>query len=193
MHSLSRWRRGPAVSVMLFVMFLATAISSPGQTYTVLSSFFRFQGLSFSGINTVPLVQGFDGNFYGWSPDLGSGALTYGAVFQLTPGGTLTYLHSFSGPDGKYPVGGLALGTNGNLYGTTSQGGPKDGGIISKSTPAGAVTTVHNFCTPANSSDGYNPQSGLVLAGNGIMWGTTAGGGPKFEGTIFELSTGGTV
>src|ERR1035441_3478117 len=49
----------------------------------------------------------------------------WGTVFRLTADGTLTPLHSFNYEDGAYPVGGLVQATDGNLYGTTSQGGQR--------------------------------------------------------------------
>jgi uncharacterized repeat protein (TIGR03803 family) len=70
------------------------------------------------------LVQGTDGNFYGTTA--GGGAnLYYGTVFKITPGGTLTTLHSFAGypVDGSTPYSGLVQGTHGTFYGTTQVGG----------------------------------------------------------------------
>jgi uncharacterized repeat protein (TIGR03803 family) len=78
------------------------------------------------------LVEGTDGNFYGttWGGGAanagGSYSLTAGTVFQLTPQGVLTTLHSFcteSGcPDGFDPEGALTQSTNGAFYGTTCGG-----------------------------------------------------------------------
>ena len=72
------------------------------------------------------LVQATDGNFYGTS-GIGGGAQNDGTVFKLTPAGTLTTLHSFDETDGARPMGGLLQATDGNLYGTTSSGGPYPG------------------------------------------------------------------
>jgi uncharacterized repeat protein (TIGR03803 family) len=45
-------------------------------------------------------------------------------VFELTPSGTETVLHSFGASgDGLQPVGGLVMDKSGNLYGTTIEGG----------------------------------------------------------------------
>ena len=47
-----------------------------------------------------------------------------GTVFKVTPGGALTTLYSFTGgADGGYPNAALTLGTDGNFYGTTEEGG----------------------------------------------------------------------
>jgi uncharacterized repeat protein (TIGR03803 family) len=65
------------------------------------------------------LVQATDGNFYGTTYQGGAGA---GTVFKITPGGTLTTLHSFNQSDGTGPFG-LVQATDGNFYGTTYSGG----------------------------------------------------------------------
>src|SRR5271154_110718 len=67
------------------------------------------------------LVLGTDGNFYGTPPS--GGVPTDGTVFNITPTGTLTTLHTFDGTDGIDPRGALALGTDGSFYGTTAAGG----------------------------------------------------------------------
>jgi uncharacterized repeat protein (TIGR03803 family) len=77
---------------------------------------------------TSPLsgvVQATDGNFYGTTYLGGDGAPHgcpngCGTIFQLTPAGTLTTLHSFDQTDGGYPQGGLVQGTDGDLYGITT-------------------------------------------------------------------------
>lgn len=72
-----------------------------------------------------PLVQATDGNFYGTSG--GGGA--WGTIFQVTPSGTLTTLHTLTGPpDGSTPQSGLLQSTNGTLYGATTWGG--DGPVV---------------------------------------------------------------
>jgi uncharacterized repeat protein (TIGR03803 family) len=68
------------------------------------------------------------GNLYGTTYEGGNSNCACGVVFRLTPnvsgtGWTETVLHSFAGPDGEYPFGGLTLDSHGNLYGTTLEGG----------------------------------------------------------------------
>jgi uncharacterized repeat protein (TIGR03803 family) len=81
---------------------------------------------------TAGLIQATDGNFYGTTANGGAdladcksdfGIDGCGTIFELTPGGTLTTLHSFSSTDGGIPYGGLLQATNGTFYGTTNQGG----------------------------------------------------------------------
>jgi uncharacterized repeat protein (TIGR03803 family) len=87
--------------------------------FTVLHTFF------FDGVPSG-LIQGSDGNFYGTTSQGGQYDPPYGGgtVFQMTTNGTVTTLYSFSGPDGQEPDGALVEGRDGNLYGTTSYGGP---------------------------------------------------------------------
>ena len=97
---------------------------------TTLHSFTGGEGAYPSG----ELIQGSDGNFYGTTTAGGNDIFpgSAGTIFQITPGGTLTTLHSFSGPDGDQPQGALVQGKDGYLYGTTSYGGPGfDGSYMS--------------------------------------------------------------
>ena len=75
-------------------------------------------------------------NLYGTTPWTG-GIYGYGTVFEVTPSGTETVLHSFNwdGTDGYYPYGGLVFDKLGNLYGTTVYGGAHDFGTVYKVTP----------------------------------------------------------
>jgi uncharacterized repeat protein (TIGR03803 family) len=78
------------------------------------------------------LIQATDGNLYGIM-DVG-GANGAGTIFKITMSGTLTTLYNFcsqSGcPDGQYPSAGLVQGTDGNLYGTTADGGTNGDGTV---------------------------------------------------------------
>jgi uncharacterized repeat protein (TIGR03803 family) len=146
-------------------------------------------------------VQAADGSFYGTTTYGGANG-DWGTVFRITPGGTLTTLHSFAGPDGTDPFA-LTQASNGSFYGTTGNGGTYDYfcngcGTIFKITPAGAFTTLYSF---TGGTDGYNPLAGLVQATNGSLYGTTAYGGISGDpalcqsgcGTIFSMTPGGTL
>jgi uncharacterized repeat protein (TIGR03803 family) len=95
----------------------------------------------------------------------------------------LTTLHNFHGGDGGYPLAGLVQATDGNLYGTTAEGGANGYGLIFRMTLAGTLKTVYTF----KSIDG-NGNSGLVQATNRTFYGTTYGGGTSGDGTVFSLS-----
>jgi uncharacterized repeat protein (TIGR03803 family) len=135
------------------------------------------------------MVQGTDGNFYGTTES--GGGDTVGTVFKITPGGTLTTLHSFDSTDGSAPVAGLIQAADGNFYGTTDIGGTNGCyGTVFKITPGGTLTTLHSF----DNSDGADPQAALFQGTNGKFYGTTearvinvCSGGC---GTVFSLSVG---
>ncbi|MGA9670257.1 MAG: choice-of-anchor tandem repeat GloVer-containing protein [Terracidiphilus sp.] len=135
------------------------------------------------------LVLGSNGNLYGTT--FSGGANNDGTVFVITPAGSLTTLHSFSGADGANPVGALALGRNGNLYGTTFVGGANNDGTVFQITPGGSLTTLHTF----SGADGINPGGDLVLSsGNGNFYGTTyAGGNSNSAGTLFQMTPSGSL
>jgi len=153
----------------------------------------------------APLVLGTDGNFYGVTYLGGEsctidGSAGCGTVFKITPSGTLTVLHTFSGPDGSEPTW-LMQDSGGNFYGTTALGGAESGlgcGTIFKITPHGTLTTLHSF----DSTDGCYPV-GLIQAANGKLYGAALAGGltnvPLCEnygfefscGTVFNITTGG--
>lgn len=80
------------------------------------------------------LVQDSKGNLYGTT--LRGGTFDFGTVYMLDPSGNETVLHSFAySSDGALPQGDLVLDPAGNLYGTTSLGGPFDNGTVFKLTP----------------------------------------------------------
>jgi len=123
------------------------------------------------------LVQAADGAFYGTASRGGTNG-GWGTVFRVTADGTLTALHSFNGLDGAYPVGGLLVATDGNLYGTTSQGGIGGQGTVFQITTSGVLTTLVWF----NGPNGANPQSALIQARDGDFYGTTMFGGSEYDG-----------
>lgn len=100
------------------------------------------------------------------------------ATVIVSPAQTFTRLVNFDATNGAYPSASLVQATNGDLYGTTVGGGTGFGTIF-KVTPAGTLTTLHNF-------DGANPYAGLVQATNGSFYGETYGGGTYNDGTIFK-------
>jgi uncharacterized repeat protein (TIGR03803 family) len=151
------------------------------------------------GAEPIGLISAPSGNFYGVTGF--GGAHGAGTIFEITPAGALTTLYSFCAQpncaDGLYPVGGLALGTDGNVYGTTLWGGivgcydEYGCGTAFKVTPAGELTTLHTFCTQTGCPDGYDPEGTLMQATNGAFYGTTnIGGADSLYGTVFRLADG---
>ncbi|HUO28928.1 MAG TPA: choice-of-anchor tandem repeat GloVer-containing protein [Bryobacteraceae bacterium] len=103
---------------------------APSGNYKVLYSFTDEADGGFP--NAVVLDAA--GNLYGttWSGGP-AGANGYGVVFELTPSGQETVLHSFTGgDDGSQPEAGVILDPAGNLYGTTPYGGAAQGGVLFK-------------------------------------------------------------
>jgi uncharacterized repeat protein (TIGR03803 family) len=99
--------------------------------------------VTFTGQNGIgpigSLLLAPDGNFYGTTAD--GGAVPFydglGTIFKMTPSGTLTTLYAFtpgsdgnSRPRGGLPYGGLIVGNEGSLYGTTYSGGGQESGIL---------------------------------------------------------------
>jgi uncharacterized repeat protein (TIGR03803 family) len=155
---------------------------APNGTLTVLYSFLaKPDGHSPIG----SMVRDAQGNLYGATLD--GGAYGFGTVFQVTPSGVETVLHSFSGSgDGYFPFDGLVRDAQGNLYGTTSGSGCTGDscyGSVFKVTPSGVETILHTF----NGVDGFNPF-GLVLDSAGNLFGTTYGGGTFGYGTVFKVT-----
>jgi len=170
---------------------------TPSGTLTTLYSFCAKSDCADGFSPYAGLIQAADGNLYGTTFGTGDNGNcgnfnSCGTVFKITPSGTLT-LHSFDGTDGAYPNGGLAQATNGNLYGTTGQGGANGPGTVFKITPSGTLTTLYNFCSQSNCTDGAFPYAGLVQATNGNLYGTTSGGGANNYGTVFKITPSGTL
>jgi uncharacterized repeat protein (TIGR03803 family) len=87
----------------------------------------------------------------------------------------------------------LVQAVDGNLYGTTYVGGAHGYGTVFKITPSGTFKTLHSFCSQSGCPDGEFPQTGLVQATNGNLYGTTIVGGAYGSGTIFEITPSGTL
>jgi len=148
-------------------------------TVTVLHNFLG--GTADGNFPVGSLVQGNDGNFYGVT--FKGGASNAGIVFKITSSGKFTLLHSFVGGanDGAFPWTGLTLGTDGNFYGTTNQGG-KGAGMIFKITPAGQESILYTFCS-STCLDGEYPATPLVQHTNGKFYGNTDGN--SLGGSVF--------
>lgn len=138
------------------------------------------------------LIMDGSGNFYGTTNAGGTeGGTSYGTVFEMTPSGTLTVLHTFGiGTDGGNIWAGLVRDAQGNLYGTTDQGGTYGYGTVFEVTPSGTETILHSFNN--DGTDGYGLVAGLVIDSSGNLYGTTELGGTYTYGTVFELTPSGT-
>lgn len=149
-------------------------VSTAG-TVTALHNFSAAEGTP-----TGPVIQASDGNFYGTTTQGGSGDNLY----RISKTGALTIIHTF--PMASLPADGLLQASNGQLYGITQIGSNPSGfGEIFRATLAGTVTTIHTF---TNGLDGGTPQTSLMQASDGNIYGTTSQGGAAGGGTIFQVT-----
>lgn len=160
-------------------------ITSNG-VYTIVHNFDSTDGSA----PACGLVQASDGYFYGTTYEGGpnnSCENGCGTVFKMTPGGTLTTLHSFDSTDGANPIAAMIQATDGNFYGTTYAGGTGgDWGTVFKITRDGKVTTLHSF----DGDDGAQPYGPVAQATSGNLYGTATNGiGAANDGTVFSIST----
>lgn len=141
------------------------------------------------------------GNLYGTT--VGGGAYGGGTVFELSLDGNgswnETILHSFqANTDGEEPVAGVVMDAQGNLYGTTQQGGVHNSncstgcGTVYELSPGASGWTFQVLYSFNGIPDGAFPNSEMVFDAAGNLYGVTGGGGIAqgcFEGcgTIFEL------
>jgi len=133
------------------------------------------------------LVQAPNGNFYGTT--FIGGAYSAGTVYQITPSGTLTTLHAFTGwVDGGYPMHPLTLGPDENVYGTTMGGGYNGAGTFFKITPAGVLSPIYSFTSSANSA-----AASLTLGVDGNFYGAAENAGPDGDGTVFRITPKGAL
>ena len=163
---------------------------TPSGALTTLYSFCSLPACADGEGPTAGLVQAADGNLYGITA---GGADSLGTVFQITPAGTLTTLHTFCPEtgctDGYGPYGGLVEVPDGNLYGTTEWGGVYGLGTVFKITPAGVLTRLHSFCSGKGCAEGWNPVATLLEGTSGALYGTTLNGGPgDGKGTVFKIT-----
>src|SRR5262249_24805923 len=131
--------------------------------------------------NPTSLMEGLDGQLHGTA--LG-GVFGAGFVFKATLGGVVTTVHDFHGSEGSAPYGQLIDSSDGTLYGTTyGKAGTSDFGTVFKLDSNGILTTLHRF----GGLDGGYPYAGLVRATSGVLFGTTAWGGPGGNGVIYVV------
>jgi len=209
------YRQARVICLTYLTAVLAFTAHSPAQTKPTLTTLYNFAPDAAAGgayVNGGAVIGG-GGVLYGTTTYGGAGpctSTTYGpgcgTVFSLTPptspGGAWTeaVLYSFNGgSDGANPLAGVAIGSGGVLYGTTSYGGASDYGTVFSLTPpvppdgAWTESVLHSF-TGVN-GDGREPLMGsLAIDSSGALYGMTyAGGTPAGNcslgcGTVFELA-----
>jgi uncharacterized repeat protein (TIGR03803 family) len=148
------------------------------------------------------LVLAHDGNYYGTTllgGVHGTGTIGEGTVFQITAAGAETVIYSFTGctqgfcgvsgsTDGAVPGAGVILGSDFNLYGTTTAGGVYGAGTVFRISQANADTVLYSFDSGAAGATDANGPIGLIQGKDGNFYGTSEGGGTHAEGTVFSLT-----
>ncbi len=173
----------------------------------IFTPLYSFAGPDGNGPSARVMI-GPDGTLYGTT--VYGGAAGYGTVFRLQPPAgfcrsfqcpwTETVLYSFrNGSDGGEPGwGDLAFDQQGNIYGTTSQGGYNGSscygygcGVLYKLTRSGgswAYSVLYSF---QGGNDGFRPIAGVIPDASGNLYGTTEAGGPNESGTVYKLTSSG--
>jgi uncharacterized repeat protein (TIGR03803 family) len=175
--------------------------SAQAQTYKE-KALYSFTGGADGGFPYAGVIQDAKRNLYGTTVFGGQLGVCSGegcgVVFKLDKAGNETVLHTFeekNGNDGAEPWAGVIQDAEGNLYGTTADGGIEDCeygcGIAFKISRAGKETVLHNFCRRSGCTDGANPYAGLIQGADGVFYGTTAGGGAYKSGAVFKLNKAG--
>lgn len=156
---------------------------TPAGDETVLYS---FKGGADGSAPYAPLIF-VNGALYGTA--LAGGAANCGTVFRVTLAGGKKTLHSFkNNADGCTPEAPL-LDVKGTLYGTTRDGGVHSDGTVFKITTSGSEKVLYAF-KGSSYDDAGSPTAGLTDV-KGVLYGTSNGGGPKQEGTVFKVTFSG--
>jgi len=139
------------------------------------------------------LTLAIDGQFYGTTQT--GGKFNFGTIFKMSPGGTVTTLHDFTGgTDGEYPIAVPIESVYGDLYGTTAGDGKTSFGTVYKITRDGNFALLHTF----TGSDGSQPHGRLLQGKDFWFYGTASAGGlygsdpyGLGSGTIFRINRSG--
>jgi uncharacterized repeat protein (TIGR03803 family) len=161
------------------------------------------------------------GNMYGTTAMGGAyGVGGSGTVWEITATGEYKDIHDFGGPitnasgnpgtDGDDPIGGVAIDSKGNLYGTCAEGSPANGvsgmGMVWEITTSGQYKDLHDFGAAeitvsdgTQGPDGFEPYAGVTIDAAGNLYGTATSGGkysptqglPGYAGMLWEITANG--
>jgi uncharacterized repeat protein (TIGR03803 family) len=185
--------------LMAIVIALLLIASAVAQTEAVI---YTFQGSRDGAYPYAGLVADSSGALYGTTYRGGDFSCSCGTVFKLIPPATagglwtkITLYRFLGGNDGAYPYGGVTIDAEGNLYGTTEQGGGSAQcggcGVVFRLTPPAAQgsawteSLLHVF---DGYTDGGGPTAPPILDAQGNLDGVTWSGGPMQQGTVYQLS-----
>lgn len=186
-------------------IFQLTPSGSGAWTESVI---FSFTGNAGGAFPDSELLVDTAGNIFGDTQNGGSTGCDRGCgtVFELRPGSGTNrigqVIANFPSQDGGYAEAALVMDSQGNFYGTTTQGGDYDYGTVFQISPSSngqwTRTILHSF--QGGTSDGELPLASLILDGAGNLYGTTFYGGNGVSlqcgsiacgnGTVFKLAPG---
>ncbi len=150
---------------------------TPGGAVTVL---YNFTNTTDGGFPWAPPIMASDGNLYGVTRG------TTPVAFKIAmPAGTFSVLANLP----AVSLAPLLIGTDGNFYGTTVQGGTFNQGTVFQLTKKGALKILYSF--GASSSDGTAPDGALIQGSDGKLYGATYWGGASGQGTVYSMTTAG--
>jgi uncharacterized repeat protein (TIGR03803 family) len=162
--------------------------------FSGLTQLYAFTGTTDGGWPYSAPLPGNDGFLYGGTQAFGdavqgSGSFGDGVLYKLaTDGSSYTVLHTFNGSDGSGAYGGLILGADGFLYGTTYNGGAANFGTVFKiSRDGGTFQSLYSFTTD------FGDMTALVQGSDGLLYGTSIGASDGSQaGDVFKLAPDGT-
>ena len=159
-----------AANITLYAQW--TKNSNVGQMTTIYS----FGASGADGQNPWSGVMiGTDGYLYGTTRSGGPNGT--GTVFKVSTSGVESVLYSFAvnggpGGDARFSVGGVAMDSHGNLWGTATYGGQDNtgNGVVFEISAAGIETL---YSLNSSSIDGKIPMSTPIVDANDNVYGTT--------------------
>ncbi len=195
-----RGKTGAVVAVFLILAtgaFAATGVSKKAarKAGATLTTLYNFTGGSDGGYPFMRVIVDKKGDLFGAT---GSGGANFeGTVYEIVnSGGTYTeqVVYSFTGTsgDGCYPGSELLMDKSGDLFGTTESCGNGSYGTIFELVNSGG-TYSEKVLYGFSYSDGGYPYGALAMDSSGNLYGTTAEGGTNGYGTVWQLSSGGTL
>ncbi len=147
------------------------------------SVLYNFTNAADGGTPRIGVIEGNDGNLYGTNTTGGSGS---GILYRLSLAGTLTPLHTFNAATDGSAAGGLIMNNAGDIFGAATTGGTSSEGTVFAYTHLGVFELVHTFT--GVSPDGALPNTQLLQASDGFIYGATRRGGALSNaGSLFRF------
>jgi uncharacterized repeat protein (TIGR03803 family) len=198
MRPVQSFRRFRHVRAPLAACLVAGLVFTVAHAAPAVSTVFAFNG----SVPNGGLVLGADGGLYGTSST--ATAVSGGLVYRSTVNGSsVTSLHQFGSTEGYAPKAGLLKGSDGLLYGSTRLGDTSvantTGTIYRMAFDGTAFVILHRFGVYSETNvngnpknlDGAYPESALIEASDGYLYGVTRAGGLNGTGVVFRMSPDG--